>query len=100
MCTYQQRTAHCCFWPRPWAKNDDFRGRLFVLTVISLYLTARSAAAGLFAVGDGGVELFEPDPGGAVGGGAPIADRLRGMVISRRSRRCGGGAGQPRDLCQ
>jgi len=54
----------------------------FVLTVISLYLTARSAAAGLFAVGDGGVELFEPDPGGAVGGGAPIADRLRGMVTS------------------
>src|SRR5712672_1108843 len=43
-------------------KNDGFRGRLFLLAVISLHLTARSAAAGLIAVGDGGIELFDPDP--------------------------------------
>jgi hypothetical protein len=37
-----QRTAKLlavpgCFWPRPWAKRDGFRGRLVLLAVISLY---------------------------------------------------------------
>ena len=59
-------------------KSESFRGRLVLLAVISPYLTARSAGAGFFAVGDGRFEFFEPDTGGCVGGGAPIAARGQG----------------------
>jgi hypothetical protein len=65
MGTYQQNKEpqNCCFLAATLGKNDGFRARLGLFAVISLYLTARSAAAGLIAVGDGGVELFEPDLG-------------------------------------
>src|SRR5271169_473814 len=92
---YQQRTAKllAVSWPSIRAKSDGFRGRLVLLAVISLYLTASSAGARLFAVGNRRVELFEPDPGGGVGGGAPIAARRQGPA--RRDFRA---VGQSRPL--
>jgi hypothetical protein len=64
-----------------WGKKRRFRGRLFLLAVISLHLTARSAAAGL--IGRAATSFSSQSLGGGVGGGAPMADRHRGMVTSR-----------------
>jgi hypothetical protein len=45
--TYQlTRTATLLFFGRDLGQKHGFRGRLFLLAVISLHLTARSAAAG------------------------------------------------------
>jgi hypothetical protein len=73
---------NCCFLTTRLGKNDGFRGRLVLLAVISLYLTARSAAAGL--IGRAATSFSSQTLGGGVGEGAPIADRPRGMVTSRR----------------
>jgi hypothetical protein len=69
MGTYQQNKEpqNCCFLAAALGKNDGFRGKLFLLAVISLHLTARSAAAGL--IGRAATSFSSQRLGGGVGEG-------------------------------
>jgi hypothetical protein len=66
---------------RAWQKARLSAGKLHLLAVLALYLTAISACPGLFAVRRHGFERFEPDLGGGK------AERLNWLSSKDRWRK-------------